>query len=133
MANDDTHFGEKCHRRPFGRKCVGGREEESALEGPGRQVRRREALRTSAKSATEGRLGGSALQGGRRNVPQKGLGGRFGEGRHYALPRNVPQMAVLTEVRCRAGGGMCPGGAWEAGSATGGATHFREMCHRRPF
>ncbi len=55
-----THFREKCHRRPFGWKCVEGREKECATEGPGRQVRRQAALRTSAKSATEGRLGGSA-------------------------------------------------------------------------
>ena len=47
-----THFREMCHRRPFGRKCVEGREEESALEGHGRQVRRRAELRTSAECAT---------------------------------------------------------------------------------
>jgi hypothetical protein len=33
--------------------------------------------------------------------------------RCYALPRKVPQKAVLTEVRWREGGGMWPGGARE--------------------
>ncbi len=47
-------------------------------------------LRTSAKSATEGRLGGSAWKGGRRDVPPRGPGSRFGGERRYALPGNVP-------------------------------------------
>ena len=42
-----THFREKCHRRPFGRKCVAGRKEECALKGPGSLFRGRTALRTS--------------------------------------------------------------------------------------
>ena len=89
-----THFGKKCYRSSFGWKCVAGRKEESVLEGPGRQVRRQEALRTSAKCATEGRFDGSVLEGRRRNVAWRGLGGRFGDERRYALPRKVPQKAV---------------------------------------
>ncbi len=48
-------------------------------------------------------------------VPPKGLGGRFGYGRRYALPRNVPQRAVRAEVRKKAGGEMYLGRVWEAG------------------
>jgi len=94
-----THFREKCHRMPFGRKCVRGQEEDCALERPGRLGRGWTALRTSTESATEGRLGGSALEGRRRNLTWRGLEGRFDGGRRYALPRKVQQKAVLAEVR----------------------------------
>ena len=129
-----THFHEKCHRRPIWWKCVAGREKECALEGPGREVRRQAALRTSEKCATEGRSGGSALQGGRRNVPRRGLERHFGAARRYTLPRKVPQKAVRAEVRCRAGEGMCHGGAWEAGRLevrTGTKDEKHPGCARR--
>ena len=63
----------------------------------------------------------------------RGLEGRFGDGQHYALPRNVPQKAVLTEVRFKAREYMCPRRAWKVYSVMGGVTHFREKCHRRRF
>ncbi len=128
-----THFREMCHRRPSRWKCVEGRKEECALEGPGKQIRAGTAIRTSAKCATEGHPGGSALEVVRRNAPWRGLGGRFGDGRRYAPPGNVPQRAIWVEVRKRVEEGMCLGGAWEADSETGGVTHLREMCHRGPF
>ena len=87
MTDGVTHFRKKCHRGPFGWKCVEGREEECALEGAGRQIHGDTALRTSAKCATEGRLGRSALKGGRRNVPWRELEGRFGDKWRYALAR----------------------------------------------
>ncbi len=121
------------HRRPSKWKCVEGREKECATEEPERPVRRQAALRTSGKCATEGRSGRSAFQGGKRNVPQRGLGGRFGAERLYALPQNVPQKAVQVEVRGRVGKGMCHGGAWEGTSGRHGVTHFRKKCRRRPF
>ncbi len=128
-----THFREMCHRRPFGWKCVAGREKECALEGPGREVRGGTALRTSTKSATEGRLDGSALQGGRRNAPWRGLEGRFEAARRYALSRKAPQKVDLAEVRCRAGEEICLGGAWKGTSGQHDVTHFHEKCHRKPF
>ena len=101
-----THFREMCRRRPFGWKCVRRRMEGCATERPGRQVRRRAELRTSGKCAIEGRLGGSALKGGWRNAPWRGLGGHFVAARRYALPQNVPQKAFRAEVRNKPRGGM---------------------------
>ena len=90
--HDVTHFHEKCHRRPFGWKCVAGRAKECATEGPGKALRGSTTLHTSTKSATEGRSGGSALQGGRRNVPRRGLGGRSAGSAHRYKRREAPRM-----------------------------------------
>ena len=68
-----------------------------------------------------------------RSDAPKGPECHFGTVRRYALPGNVPQKVVWTEVRWKKEGGKCPGGAWEAGSGRNGVTHFRGMCRRRPF
>ncbi len=69
-----------------------------ATMGPGRQVRDGTALRTSAECATEGRSSRSAFQGGRRNVPRRGLG------------------AASCFARARRCTGPPAGDAWKAGS-----------------
>ena len=46
-----------------------------------------------------------------RSDAPKGPGRNVRDGRRYALPGNVPQRAVWVEVRKRAGGEMCLGGA----------------------
>ncbi len=65
-------------------------------------------------------------------MPRRDLEGIFGAARRYALPQNAPQRAIWVEVRKKAGGEMCPIGAWEGTSGRRDVTHFREMCHRRP-
>ena len=111
-----------CHRGPFGRKCVRRRVEKCGLEGPGRQGR----CRTRCPQ-------------GRPRV-------RF---RPFLFAQMPPRAAESTFsaffVRSGAPEGSreydlehfcsrrCPKETWNAFSGRICVTHFREMCHRRPF
>ena len=78
-------------------KCVMGWKVECGLEGVGRVFAGCLALRTSAKRATEGRLGGSAWEDAGGKVPCRGLEGRCGAGRCYALRRRMHRTVILAK------------------------------------
>ena len=52
-----------------------------------------------------------------------------GHGERFGWEKGVVSHEMEHRAHLRAGGAK----AWEAGSAAGGVTHFREMCHRGPF